>query len=50
MMLDHIGRQDLSGRLRSAIDLTLNKDGVRTGDLGGKATTGQFAAAVIQRL
>jgi isocitrate dehydrogenase (NAD+) len=50
MMLDHIGRQDLSGRLRSAIDRTLNDDGVRTGDLGGKATTSQFADALIQRL
>ena len=50
MMLDHVGRQDLSGRLRSAIDLTLNQDLVHTGDLGGKATTGEFADAVIQRL
>jgi isocitrate dehydrogenase (NAD+) len=50
MMLDHINRQDLSGRLRGAIDTTLNKDSIRTGDLGGKATTRQFADALIQRL
>lgn len=50
MMLDHINRHDLSGRLRGAIDTTLNKDNIRTGDLGGKATTTQFADALIQRL
>jgi isocitrate dehydrogenase (NAD+) len=43
MMLDHVGRQDLSGRLRSAIDKTLIEDNVRTGDIGGHASTKQFA-------
>ena len=50
MMLDHVGRQDLARRMRNAIDRTLNEDKVRTRDLGGTASTGQFAQAVIRRL
>jgi len=50
MMLDHIGRVDLGDRLRKAIDETLNVDQVRTGDLGGKASTGEFAAALVKRI
>lgn len=50
MMLDHIGRHDLGERLRAAIDATLTRDGVRTGDLGGKASTREFADAVSRRL
>jgi isocitrate dehydrogenase (NAD+) len=50
MMLDHVGRVDLGDRLRKAIDETLNVDQVRTGDLGGKASTGEFAAALVKRI
>jgi isocitrate dehydrogenase (NAD+) len=50
MMLDHVGRQDLARRLREAIDRTLNEDKVRTRDLGGTASTEQFAQAIIGRL
>ena len=50
MMLDHVGRQDLAQRLRVAIDKTLNGDGIRTGDLGGTATTKAYTAALIARL
>ena len=50
MMLDHVGRADLGDRLRKAIDDTLNIDNVRTGDLGGKATTREFAAALVKRV
>ena len=46
MMLDHVGRVDLGDRLRQAIDETLNIDNVRTGDLGGKASTQEFTAAL----
>jgi len=52
MMLDHVKRKDLGDRLRQAIDDVLNKDNVRTGDLGGKAGTQEMgdaiAAAVAQ--
>ena len=50
MMLDHVQRKDLGDHLRKAIDETLNVDRIRTGDLGGKANTQQFADAVIKRL
>src|SRR5689334_2506741 len=50
MMLDHVGHQDKAKRVQRAIDDVLLKDKVRTGDLGGKATTKQFTAAVVSRL
>ncbi|MDI6749941.1 MAG: isocitrate/isopropylmalate family dehydrogenase [Rhodocyclaceae bacterium] len=50
MMLDHVGRLDLGNRLRRAINATLNEDKVRTGDLGGSATTLEFASAVAERI
>ncbi|WP_297908376.1 isocitrate/isopropylmalate family dehydrogenase [Thiomonas sp.] len=50
MMLDHVGLKDKGERLRRAIERSLNADGVRTGDLGGKADTRTFAAAVVARL
>ena len=50
MMLDHVGRDDLGRRLRTAIDQTLNIDSVSTGDLGGKASTREFAAALTRRI
>jgi isocitrate dehydrogenase (NAD+) len=50
MMLDHCKLPDLALRLRTAIDETLNSDKVRTGDLGGTATSAQFTAALIKRI
>jgi isocitrate dehydrogenase (NAD+) len=50
MMLDHVGRSDLSARIRTAVDRALNEDKVRTGDLGGKATTKALTQAILRRL
>ena len=50
LMLEHAGRQPLAARLRGAVDQALNADGVRTRDLGGSASTMDFARAVIRRL
>ncbi|PWR18034.1 isocitrate/isopropylmalate dehydrogenase family protein [Zavarzinia compransoris] len=50
LMLGHVGRHDLADRLARAIDLTLNEDKVRTGDLGGTATTRDLTAALIRRI
>jgi isocitrate dehydrogenase (NAD+) len=50
MMLDHVGRSELAHQLRKAIDQTLNQDKVRTGDLGGTASTIEFAQAIVGRL
>jgi isocitrate dehydrogenase (NAD+) len=49
MMLDHAGEKEKGGRLRRAIDGALREDKVRTGDLGGKATTRDFTRAVVAR-
>jgi len=50
LMLDHVGRIDLGERLRNAIDDTLNLDNIRTVDLGGKASTFDFTAALVNRI
>jgi isocitrate dehydrogenase (NAD+) len=50
LMLDHVGEQDKGRRVRAAIDGALREDNVRTGDLGGKASTKEFTRAVVQRL
>jgi isocitrate dehydrogenase (NAD+) len=50
LMLDHVDRSDLAHRMRKGIDQTLNEDKVLTGDLGGTASTEEFAQAVVDRL
>jgi isocitrate dehydrogenase (NAD+) len=49
MMLDHVGELDAGRRLRQAIETTIVSDNVRTRDLGGRATTTEFARAVAAR-
>jgi isocitrate dehydrogenase (NAD+) len=50
LMLDHVGLTDHAKQLRKAIDQVLNQDNIRTGDLGGKSSTSDFAKAVVQRV
>ena len=50
MMLEHCKLSDLAVRLRKAISDTLNVDNVRTGDLGGRATTAEFTKTLVQRI
>ncbi|GIX28094.1 MAG: isocitrate dehydrogenase [Burkholderiales bacterium] len=50
MMLEHVGRDDLASRLKRALEATMIEDGVRTRDLGGRASTAEFAQAMIRRL
>ena len=50
LMLDHVGEEKKSARMREAVDVVLNKDKVRTRDLGGKASTREFAEAMVKRL
>jgi len=50
MMLDHVGRFDDARRLRRAIDATLRDDGLRTADLGGKASTRDLTQAIVRHL
>jgi len=50
LMLEHIDRPELANHLRASIDQVLRKDGVRTPDLGGKASTSDFTQNIIRRL
>ena len=50
LMLDHVGHVDLAYRLRGAINAALNEDNIRTRDLGGTASTNEFAQAVSRRV
>jgi isocitrate dehydrogenase (NAD+) len=50
LMLDHVKLVEMATRLRVAIDATLNLDKVRTGDLGGTASTAAFTRALVARI
>jgi isocitrate dehydrogenase (NAD+) len=50
MMLDHVSRNDAALKLRRAIDGALRDDRVRTGDLGGSATTHDMTQAIVRRV
>jgi len=50
MMLAHVGCHELARRLKDAISRTLNEDCIRTRDLGGSASTKEFAAALVQHI
>jgi isocitrate dehydrogenase (NAD+) len=50
MMLDHVGCQDKAKRVRDAVDRVLLTENVRTGDLGGKASTKEFTEAIVRNL
>ncbi|MGK7311940.1 MAG: isocitrate/isopropylmalate dehydrogenase family protein [Candidatus Longimicrobiales bacterium M2_2A_002] len=51
-MLDHIGQPEVARRIRSALAGCLNECGPerRTRDLGGEASTDEFAEAIVRRL
>jgi isocitrate dehydrogenase (NAD+) len=49
LMLRHIGEGAMADRIMKAVVATLS-DGVRTRDLGGTATTEEYADAICQRL
>jgi isocitrate dehydrogenase (NAD+) len=50
LMLEHVDRVDLAQRLRAAIDGAVVTDKVRTRDMGGTASTTEFATAVARRV
>jgi 3-isopropylmalate dehydrogenase len=50
LLLRHgLGRPDQAAAVESAVDKALEK-GVRTGDLGGNATTAEATEAVLKEL
>src|SRR5207253_10717864 len=50
MMLNHIGESEMGAKIRKAYDAVLSEGAALTPDLGGKATTQQFAEAVVAKL
>jgi isocitrate dehydrogenase (NAD+) len=50
MMLHHLGEHTYADRIEAALDLTLKQREKCTGDLGGKASTSQFAQSIIENL
>jgi isocitrate dehydrogenase (NAD+) len=50
MMLDHLGEFDAARRLRDAVEGVIVRDGLRTRDLGGTASTKEFGDAVARRV
>lgn len=48
MMLDHLGEKDAADRMQDAVVRAIRDDEVRTHDLGGTATTSEFARHVAQ--
>ncbi len=50
MMLEHVGQPDVAARMRTALTTCLQQRDALTVDLGGSASTDEFAAAVIGRL
>ena len=50
MMLRHMSLNDHANRIEKAIFDTLADGKHITGDLGGRASTGEFTEAIIERL
>lgn len=50
MMLDHVGELEAGARLRRALETAIVTDNIRTKDLGGSASTLEFARAVARRV
>jgi isocitrate/isopropylmalate dehydrogenase len=50
MLLDHLGLTEYARRLEDAVDATIAAGALLTPDLGGTATTAEFAAAVAEHL
>jgi 3-isopropylmalate dehydrogenase len=50
MLLDHLGEEAAADRVFSALEETLAAGDVRTPDLGGDASTGEFTDAVVERV
>ncbi|BAS18493.1 isocitrate dehydrogenase [NAD] regulatory subunit B, mitochondrial (plasmid) [Arthrobacter sp. Hiyo8] len=49
MMLEHLGHADAARHLQEAFEAVL-RDGVRTRDIGGTASTTEFTSAVLSMI
>jgi isocitrate dehydrogenase (NAD+) len=50
MLLDHVGESGRAGRIRAALEATIRERRTVTRDLGGSASTREFADAIVARL
>ncbi|RSK37530.1 isocitrate/isopropylmalate dehydrogenase family protein [Hymenobacter metallilatus] len=50
MMLHHLGEHEQADKIEKALELTLKDKAKCTGDLGGSASTSEFAQAIIENL
>jgi isocitrate dehydrogenase (NAD+) len=50
LMLQFLGEKDAADRVENAVRNVLAEGRIRTGDLGGKSTTGEYTQAVLDRL
>ena len=50
LMLRRMGKDDIADRIRNAAFAVLKRGEIRTPDLGGKATTTEFADAIIREM
>jgi isocitrate dehydrogenase (NAD+) len=50
LMLRHIGEGEIADRISRALGIVLGEDQIRTRDLGGSASTTEFATAICRRL
>jgi len=48
MMLEHLGHADAAARVEQAIETALQEPGLRTADLGGKASTVELGKAIAE--
>jgi len=50
MMLRHIGERVAAARIEAAVERVLREGRVRTGDIGGTASTHEITQAIIEAL
>ena len=50
MMLTHMGEDNASHKLQSSVEAVYREGKFLTGDVGGTASTGEFADAVIRAI
>jgi isocitrate dehydrogenase (NAD+) len=49
-MLEYLDDHDTAARIRGAVDHVVRDGSVRTGDMGGSASTKEFTAAIVRAL
>ena len=50
LMLDHLGEMETATRIRNAIDSVVMEGEARTVDMGGRASTSEYTAALVRAL